>query len=139
LAEHFRALEKLQFATVEEINSIENIGPIVSKGVYEYFKHHENLKYVNKLLSNGVVILNSSTKKAGKLTGKTFVITGLLESMSRDDAKSKIKALGGKIAESVSSKTSYVVVGSDSGSKYEKAKKLGVEILDEIKLKKMVD
>ena len=138
LAYHFGSLEKLMSAPAEEINNIENIGPIVSSSVYEYFQHKENLKFVNKLLSNGVEILNPKKKVAGKLTGKTFVITGTLESMGRDDAKKKIKDLGGKISESVSSKTDYVVVGDSPGSKADKAKKLSLEILDEKELLKLI-
>lgn len=140
LAEHFHSLEKLMAATEDDINAIENIGPIVSKSVAEWFAHKENLKFINKLLDNGVTIIEQAKKKAGKLTGKTFVITGTLESMGRDEAKKKIKELGGKIAESVSKKTDYVVVGADPGSKYEKAQKLGINILDEngfIKLMKI--
>jgi DNA ligase (NAD+) len=106
--------------------------------VYEYFQHKENLKFVNKLLANGVEIINPKKKVAGKLTGKTFVITGTLESMSRDDAKKKIKDLGGKISESVSSKTDCVVVGDSPGSKAEKAQKLGIAILDESKFLKIL-
>jgi hypothetical protein len=106
--------------------------PIVSKSVYDYFRQKENNRYVSKLLKTGVEVL-AQKRQAGssKLSGKTFVITGTLESMSRDEAKKKIKALGGKITESVSKNTSYVVVGSDPGSKYDKAQKLGVKILEE--------
>lgn len=131
LANYFLSLEKLQNASQEEINSIENIGEIVSKSVFDWFRHKENIKFVEKLFANGVEIINPQKKSAGKLTGKTFVITGTLESMSRDEAKKKIKALGGKISESVSSKTNYVVAGESPGSKYDKAKKLGVEVLGE--------
>jgi DNA ligase (NAD+) len=133
LAEYFQNLEKLMTATEEQINEIENVGPIVSASVYDWFKHKENKKFVEKLLANGVVIINPEKKKVGKLTGKTFVITGTLTSMSRDEAKGKIKALGGKPTESVSKKTDYVVVGEEPGSKYQKAQELGMEILDEQK------
>lgn len=138
LAEHFRSLEKLTNASADEINSIENIGPIVSQSVYEWMRHHENIKFVKKLIDNGVVITNPVKKVAGQLTGKTFVITGTLESMSRDEAKQKIKALGGKVTESVSAKTDYVVVGDDPGSKYGKAQKLGIKILTEAALKALL-
>lgn len=132
LAEHFSSLEKLMSASESEINELENIGPIVSKSVADWFAHKENIRYVQKLLKNGVEIITQAKKKAGKLTGKTFVITGTLESMSREEAKAKIKALGGKVTESVTkSKTDYVIVGDDPGSKYEKAKQLNVKILDE--------
>jgi DNA ligase (NAD+) len=132
LANHFGSIDKLMGASLDEINFIENIGPVVAQSVYDYFHHKENIKFVQKLIGNGVKI-HHEQKKAGKLTGKTFVITGAFEGMSRDEAKAKIKSLGGKISESVSKLTSYVVVGNEPGSKYGKAQKLGVEILDEKK------
>ena len=138
LANYFRSLEKLQNATQDEINSIENIGEVVSKSVFDWFRHKENIKFVEKLFANGVEIINPQKKTAGKLTGKTFVITGTLESMSRDEAKKKIKALGGKISESVSNKTNYVVAGESPGSKYDKAKKLGIDLLDETDFVKLI-
>ena len=138
LAEHFHALEKLMSASEEEINNLENIGPIVSKSVAEWFKHKENKRFIDKLLANGVDIIEQAKKKTGKFTGKTFVITGTLSTMSREEAKLKIKSLGGKITESVSKKTDYVIVGADPGSKYEKAQKLGVAILDEKAFKKLL-
>lgn len=131
LAEHFRSLEKLRSASVVRINNIENIGPIVAQSVFDWFDHKENTRFVEKLLANGVQIVNPVKKAPGKLTGQTFVITGTLETMGRDEAKAKIKALGGKTTESVSAKTDYVVVGDNPGSKYEKAQKLGIKILDE--------
>ncbi len=132
LAKQFHNLDKLMQATEEEINSVENIGPVVSKSVYEYFHTKENLKYVDKLLKNGVVIEPYKPQATSyKLSGKTFVVTGTLESMSRDEAKKKIKALGGKVSESVSKLTDYVVVGENPGSKVDKATQLGVQILNE--------
>lgn len=138
LAEHFRSLEKLMQASEEEINDIENIGPIVSQSVFDWFRHKENLRFIEKLLKNGVEITNPKKKSPGKLTGQTFVITGTLETMTRDEAKQKIKALGGKVSESVSSKTNFVVVGEDPGSKSVKAEKLNVAILDEAKFLKLL-
>lgn len=139
LAQHFGSLEKLMEAPLPEINDIENIGPVVAQSVYDYFHHKENLKFIDKLRKNGVKVQPYKLEAISyKLKGKTFVITGTLESLSRDEAKAKIKALGGKVAESVSKNTSYVVVGSDPGSKYQKAMALGVEILDEKKFIEMV-
>jgi DNA ligase (NAD+) len=133
LAKQFYTLNKLMQATEEEINAVENIGPVVSKSVYDYFHTKENLKYVQKLLDNGVVVESYSLPAGGslKLSGKTFVVTGTLASMSRDEAKKKIKALGGKVSESVSKQTDYVVVGESPGSKAEKARSIGVPVLDE--------
>jgi DNA ligase (NAD+) len=138
LADHFHSLERLRNAGADEINAVENIGPVVSASVYDYFRHRENQKFVDKLMKNRVTIINPTKKTPGKLTGKTFVITGTLASMSRDEAKQKIKALGGKVAEAVSKQTDYVVVGAEPGSKYEKAKKLEVRILDEEGFTKLI-
>jgi DNA ligase (NAD+) len=137
LASHFGSLDKLTVASLEEINFIENIGPVVAQSVYDYFHHKENLKFVAKLVKNGVKIYHEQ-KKSGKLAGKTFVITGTLEKMSRDEAKKKIKEAGGKVTESVSGLTSYVVVGKEPGSKYDKAIKLGVKILNEEEFLKLI-
>ncbi|MDD5156126.1 MAG: NAD-dependent DNA ligase LigA, partial [Candidatus Omnitrophica bacterium] len=134
LAARFLSLDKLGKASLEEITNIENIGPVVSKSVYEYFKDKDNLKFIDKLFKNGVTVAPYRLPTAGyKLKGKIFVITGSLETMSRDEVKNKIKEFGGKVTESVSKQTSYVVVGNEPGSKYDKAVKLGVEVLDEKK------
>lgn len=137
LAEHFSSLDKLMVATESELNTIENIGPIVSKSISDWFNRSENNRYINKLFANGVEILTQQKKKRGKLVGKTFVVTGTLSSMSRDEVKQKIKALDGKVSESVSKNTDYVIAGENPGSKYEKAKQLGVTILDEAGAKSM--
>jgi len=130
LAGHFGAIQKIKNAKLEDFASILNIGPVVAKSVFEWFQEKENLKYLEKL-EKRVNIKHQALIVKGKLAGKTFVLTGSMESMSRDEAKQKIRDLGGNISESVSSKTDYVVVGSDPGSKAEKAKKLGVKILSE--------
>ncbi len=131
LAQNFGTLEKLQKTIVEELLNMNGIGERTAQSIVEYFKNKKNIEFVDKLLKNGVVIKPVEKKKGGKLIGQTFVLTGSLESMSRDEAKQKIKDLGGEMSESVSKKTSYVVVGAEPGSKYEKAKKMGVKILDE--------
>ncbi len=137
LADYFGSLNKLQKASSEQINGIENIGPVVSESVYDYFHHSENEKFVEKLLGNGVQILNPTKRVAGKLTGKTFVITGTL-SMPREQAKKLIKLAGGKVSSSISKNTDYLVAGSDPGSKYEKSQQLGVKILEEKQFLKII-
>lgn len=131
IANHFGTLEKVMNASIDDINSIENIGPVVSRSVHEFFNHKENVAFVNKLIDNGVSIDKVKVIKGGKLTGQTFVLTGTLSSMSRDEAKQKILSLGGKVSGSVSKKTNYVVAGDEPGSKYNDAIKIGVKILDE--------
>ncbi len=139
LAAHFGVLENLIVASEEEINGISNIGPVVSKSVFSYFHTKENLKYIDKLLKNGVVITKQEKLIGGKLTGKTFVVTGTLSGYSRDEAKAKIKSLGGHVAESVSKNTDYVVAGENPGSKLEKAKKLSIPVLDEAGFNKILE
>jgi DNA ligase (NAD+) len=138
LAEHFGSFEKLREASLDQINAVPNIGPVVSQSIYDFFRHKQNAKLIDKLFRKGLEIINPEKKKPGKLTGKTFVITGTLESLSRDEARAKIKALGGKVTDSVSKQTDYVVVGEDPSSKYDKAQKLGVRILDEKEFLRMV-
>jgi DNA ligase (NAD+) len=138
LANHFGKLDKLMEATSEEINKIENIGPVVSGSVSSFFKQKENRNFIQKLLKNGITIEKNLSKKGTKFNGKTFVLTGTLSSMSRDEAKAKIVLEGGKISSSVSKKTSYVVVGEEPGSKYEDAKKLGVKTLSESEFLKIL-
>jgi len=129
LAKHFGSIEKIKTAKLEDFDSISNIGPVVSKSVFEWLQDKENTKFIERLEKKVKVIAQKA--EAGKLSGKSFVITGSLESMERNEAKEKIRELGGNVSESVSSKTSYVVVGSEPGSKADKAKKLGVTILSE--------
>jgi len=141
LAKHFSAqggpasgwatIKRLERADFEEFEAILDIGPVVSKSIYEWFHDKDNLKFLEKLEKHVKIVAPEPKKGSQKLEGKTFVLTGSLETMSRDQAKAKIRELGGDTAESVSSKTSYVVVGSESGSKAERALELGITILEE--------
>ncbi|MFA6386435.1 MAG: NAD-dependent DNA ligase LigA [Candidatus Paceibacterota bacterium] len=131
LANHFGSLTEISKASEESINSIENIGPVVSKSIYEYFRQKENIAFMDKLFKNGVIIDNTSLKGTFRLKDKIFVLTGTLETLSRDDAKKMIIKEGGRVSSSVSNKTDYVVVGAEPGSKYEDAKKIGVKTLTE--------
>ncbi|MFA6353358.1 MAG: NAD-dependent DNA ligase LigA [Candidatus Paceibacterota bacterium] len=141
LATHFGTLENLVSSTKQnlaEIDSIENIGPAVSKSVSSFFNDKNNLNFIKKLQENGVVVEKAPKIKAGKFAGLNFVLTGTLSTMSREIAKERILALGGKVVGSVSKNTSYVVAGVDPGSKLKTAQKLGVKVLDETSFLKML-
>jgi len=138
LAEHFGSLEKFMAASIEELQEINGVGEKVAVSIREYFDNRENLKYIDRLLGNGVKIARAAHKIGGKLSGQTFVLTGTMAAMSRDEAKEKIKALGGEVSESVSKKTSFVVVGENAGSKLAKARELGVKVLGEEEFLKII-
>lgn len=116
--------------SVEELAMIDGVGNVVAESFTTFLQNQYHQNIVRQLFDI-VTIIFPDKKTSGILTGKTFVITGTLETMSRDEVKEKIKALGGKVASSVSSKTDYVVVGADPGSKYDEAQKLGIEVLSE--------
>ncbi len=138
IANHFGSLPKIIASTKDEINNIENIGPVVSESIYEFFHHKENISFIEKLFQNGVTIDSTSLKGGLKLKDKIFVLTGTLLSISRDEAKKKIIKEGGRVSGSVSKKTNYVVVGEEPGSKYNDALSLGVPILKENDFIKMI-
>ncbi len=126
------ALKALQKLSLEDLQRIRDIGPRVSASIYEWFREAKNIELLRKLSDAGVRIEGQgSIVKSQKLKGITFVLTGTLSSMSRDEAKEKIRVLGGEISESVSRKTNYLVAGENPGSKFGKAKELGVKILNE--------
>ena len=134
LATYFGTLEKLLSSArsdLAEIDSLENIGPAVSKSVYDFLNDKSNLNFISKLEKNGVIVKKAEKIKAGKFSGVNFVLTGTLSEMSREIAKERILALGGKVVGSVSKNTSYVVAGVDPGSKLTNAEKLGVKVLNE--------
>ncbi len=126
-------IQKYQKLTLKELQEIPDIGPQVSKSIYDWFHNGRNIKFLEKFDKVGVKIEISapSSSKGGKLSGKTFVFTGELEKMPRDEAKEKVRELNGDVSESVSKKTDYVVVGASPGSKLERAQKLGIKILNE--------
>jgi DNA ligase (NAD+) len=130
LAADFGSIARLRAATEEELMTVEGIGPNMAREVHLYFQGHGG-ELVGKLLSAGLEPQSVEAPGEGPLTGKTFVFTGTLETMSRPDAEALVRRLGGKAASSVSSKTSYVVAGPNAGSKLEKAQKLKLAILDE--------
>ncbi|OGU10470.1 MAG: DNA ligase (NAD(+)) LigA [Ignavibacteria bacterium GWB2_35_12] len=134
LAKQFKVLDKLKSATIEELNSVYEIGDKMAESVFQFFRNDKELEIVERLRDAGVNFQLKEEELVAKdmtLSGKTFVLTGELSSMSRGEAKSKIESLGGKVTGTVSKNTSYVVVGDSPGSKYDKALKLGVQILNE--------
>ncbi|TAN33013.1 NAD-dependent DNA ligase LigA [Patescibacteria group bacterium] len=132
LAKYFGSLRKFMAAPVGDLEKIEGIGPKVAAAVADFLAEQKNRELIEKLQKNGVVILDyKSAAAGGKLAGKVFVLTGILQSLSRDQAKEKILALGGQTAESVSKKTSFVVAGENPGSKLVKAKQLGIKVIEE--------
>ena len=132
LAEYFGSIEKIKKASLEEVQKIENIGPIVAENIYNWFKEKRNLEFLEKLEESGVDTEKEKIRaKSEKLKGKIFVLTGSLEKMSRELIKERIRILGGKISESVSKKTDFLVLGKEPGTKLEKAGKLGIKIIGE--------
>lgn len=140
LARHFGDIDKLAVADQEELEAIPDIGPVVAQHVYEFFRQSDNLEVIQSLRRLGVN-WSIQEKAAGSLPlkHKTFVLTGALESMTRDEARERIERLGGKVSSSVSAKTDFLVVGKDPGSKLGKAQQLGVSVLDEAGLLAIID
>lgn len=139
LAQHFRTLKSLRQAGVEQIQEVPDIGPITAAHVHAFLAEARNAKVVDALVDLGVQWPEIQAAPAsGALAGKTFVLTGKLAGMSRDEAGDRIRAKGGKVAASVSKNTDYVVVGDDAGSKLKKAQQLGLAILDEEQLQKLL-
>ncbi len=137
LAEKFENPEKLSSADVADVESIDGIGPEIAESIRNFFEQEENRNTLNRLMASGVEILTENKPKQNLLEGKTFVLTGTLESMTRNEAKEKIEAAGGKVSSSVSRNTDYVVAGKDPGSKLDKAVKIGIQIIDEKMLQEL--
>jgi len=139
LAEHFRSLEELAAAKEEELEQVPEVGPKVAASIVEFFSEPANRQLVKKLWKAGVRPTAEKREiKSDKFAGKTFVFTGGLANRTREEAGAIVVEHGGKVSGSVSKKTDYVVVGTDPGSKYDKAKELGVTILSEGEFEKLV-
>ena len=139
LAEHFSSLEDLAAASQEQLEEVPEVGPKVANSIVQFFSEPANRQLIKKLEKFGVrPTAERREVKSNKFAGKSFVFTGGLANRSREDAGELIKQHGGKVAGSVSKKTDYVVVGTDPGSKYDKAKELGVPVLDEAQFEKLI-
>jgi DNA ligase (NAD+) len=131
LAEEFGSLEALRAATAEELERVEEVGPRISQAILEFFAQPANEALVETLRAAGVEMTAEKKQRTAQLAGLTFVLTGTLPTLTREEAKARIEAAGGKTAGSVSKKTSYVVAGEEAGSKLEKALELKIPVLDE--------
>ncbi|HBR57169.1 MAG TPA: DNA ligase (NAD(+)) LigA, partial [Blastocatellia bacterium] len=141
LANNFRSIDRLAEATVDELDDIPEIGLAVAESVFEWFRTEKNIDLINRLKAAGVVteIDESATADLDeRFIGKTFVLTGKLESYTRDEAAKLIEDRGGRVSSSVSKKTDFVIAGSDAGSKLTKAESLGVAVLSETQFEEML-
>jgi DNA ligase (NAD+) len=139
LASHFGSMHKIADAGAEELMEVGEVGPKIAEGVREFFSESANQKLIERLREVGVNMKNErAAPKSAKLAGMTFVFTGTLANRSREEAEALVASHGGKPGSSVSKKTSYVVVGADPGSKFDKAKSLGVQILNESQFEKLL-
>lgn len=140
LVDHFGSIDALAAASTEEIQAVPGVGPFTAMAVQEWFSHESNRRIVEKLRRAGVHLGDGAAQKdvTGPLTGLTFVVTGRLPTLTRDQAKQRIVAAGGKVSETVSRKTSYVLAGEEPGSKYDRAQALGVPIISEEELLRMI-
>jgi DNA ligase (NAD+) len=138
LARHFLRLEDFFHLSEEDLMDVEGIGPEVAASVYQFFRDKKNKQSIELLKKAGVKVIEPKAKEKGKLAGKTFVFTGALKSYGRDEARNTVESLGGMTASSISKKVDFVVVGEDPGSKFDKARELGIQTLTEEEFKKMV-
>jgi DNA ligase (NAD+) len=132
LSDHFGSLDDMAAATDEQLKEVTEVGPKVAESIRDFFAEQRNRHLIDNLRAAGLQFTAPKVaKKQGPLTGKTFVITGTLPTLSREEAKAKIEAAGGKVSGAVSAKTNYLLAGEEAGSKLEKAKSLNVPVVDE--------
>jgi DNA ligase (NAD+) len=138
LAEHFGSMDALMKASQEKLEEVNEVGPRIAQSIVEFFQEPRNRDLIEQLRKAKLTFTGKKKQRGTKLTGKTFVLTGTLAHHTRDEAKKLIEDAGGKVTGSVSKKTDYVVAGSDAGSKLDKAKELGVPVIDESGLRKLL-
>jgi len=138
LAEHFGEMSAIEKAGEEELQQVEEVGPRIAKSIVEFFAEPKNRELVEELRAAGLTMRGKKKERGTKLAGKTFVLTGTLPTYSRDEARKMIEDAGGKVTGSVSKKTDYVVAGADAGSKLDKAKELGVTVIDEEAMRELL-
>jgi len=131
LAEEFGSIENIKGASADELERVEEVGPRISQAIIEFFAIESNKHLIKSLEDSGVYMKAEKKRRSAQLTGLTFVLTGTLPTLSREDAKARIEGAGGKVSGSVSKKTSYVVAGEEAGSKLEKARDLNIPVIDE--------
>ncbi|MBI2676804.1 MAG: NAD-dependent DNA ligase LigA [Candidatus Yanofskybacteria bacterium] len=132
LARNFGSLENISKVSLEDLLKIKDVGPVVAKSIYDWFRSDHNQKLLKKFTSAGLRVLKQElVQKSSKLKDKTFVFTGTLEELTREKAEELVREHGGNVSSAVSKETAYVVAGEESGSKFSKAKRLGVKIIDE--------
>ena len=139
LAQGFGSMDAIMAAGREELEQAEEVGPRISEAIHDFFARPANRELVERLKEAGVEMTAEKKQRSSRLAGLTFVLTGTLPKLTRDEAKAKIEAAGGKVAGSVSKKTSYVVAGEEAGSKLDKARELKVKVLDEAGLLAMLE
>jgi DNA ligase (NAD+) len=139
LASHFGDIEKLFSATQEELTSLEDFGAVMAEDVIKFFAHPGTREFIDELTAHGVTTKYESDKKGDFLSGLTFVLTGTLPTLSRQDASKIIESYGGKCSGSVSKKTNVVLAGAEAGSKLAKAQSLGIRIIDEEEFLKIIE
>jgi DNA ligase (NAD+) len=139
LAEHFGSMQALASASLEELQDVNEVGPRIAESIAEFFGVAANRKLIERLRDAGLTLKGEKQARGTKLVGKTFVLTGTLVKYTRDEAKKLIEDEGGRVAGSVSKKTDYVVAGFDAGSKLDQAKTLGVAVIDEKEMEKLVE
>ena len=139
LAEHFGSLDSIMNASEEELEQVNEVGPRIAQSIAEFFQEPRNRDLVEQLRNAGLTLKGKRKERGTKLAGQTFVLTGTLAHYSRDEAKKMIEDAGGRVASSVSKKTDFVIAGADAGSKLDKARELGVKIVDEKGMKALLE
>src|ERR1700746_4038709 len=138
LAEHFGSMDSMMIASLEELEEVNEVGPRIAESIPEFFHEPKNRELVRRLRDAGLTFSGKKRERGTKLAGKTFVLTGTLAKYSRDETKKLIEDAGGRVSGSVSKKTDYVVAGNDAGSKLDKAKELGVPVIEEAEMERLV-